>query len=139
MQQFALRIVKEIKEQESSTLIIGDITMRGKIVFALLGACVLFLTACVGEMTPTNSTRGESGTPTVISSVSPSSTRVEVMVDRANIRAEATVKSEKIATLTKGTLLDKFGAEGDWIRVSLPDGRKGWIYKPLIREIVSSE
>ncbi len=114
--------------------------MRGKIkVVVLLGVCGLLLTACIGEMTPTDATSQKSGTPKVTSKASSRADQVEIVVDRANIRAGASAKSKKIATLSRGALLDKFAVKGNWIKVSLPDGRQGWVYKTLTREVESSK
>ena len=110
--------------------------MRGKIkVIVLLGACGLLLTACIGEMTPTGAASQKSGTPKVTSKAPPTFGQVQIVVDRANVRAGASAKSKKIATITRGALLDKFAVKGNWIKVSLPDGRQGWIYKTLTRDI----
>lgn len=55
-----------------------------------------------------------------------------VTTERANLRAEPDTRGKKILTLKKGARLKKISDSGDWIKVELPSGEKGWVHKELL-------
>ena len=59
-------------------------------------------------------------------------TEVMTTASRANIREQPTVKSRKIVTLKKNTVVTKLGVKGNWVRVKLTSGKVGWIYHTLV-------
>jgi hypothetical protein len=58
---------------------------------------------------------------------------VRVTAERVNLRATASTDSQILTTVTKGTLLEMVGREGDWYRVVLPDGSgaAGYIHSAI--------
>lgn len=53
-------------------------------------------------------------------------------IKNSNIRSAPTIKSQIIATIERGTQIEKIGESGDWFEVRLPSGETGHIYKPLV-------
>lgn len=59
-----------------------------------------------------------------------------VVANLANIRAQPGTHSAKLGGFEKNTLLYMEGKTHGWFRVSLPDGRKGFIHEDLAKRIV---
>ena len=59
-----------------------------------------------------------------------------LIVDRSrvNVRADATVQSERIAVLLQGDEVERLGQKDEWAEVRLPDGRRGWVNSTLVQE-----
>ncbi len=55
---------------------------------------------------------------------------------QVNIRADATVQASRIAVLAQDVEVEALGRKDEWFRISLPDGREGWVHSRLVREIV---
>jgi hypothetical protein len=60
---------------------------------------------------------------------------VEIKVDLANIRAEATTASQVLVTLPRGTRLEKLAQASDWVNVRLASGDEGFIARKLVQEV----
>ena len=58
-----------------------------------------------------------------------------VIVNRANVRIAPTISSNIIDSLQYGDEVIAIGEKGKWQQVKLPDGRIGWIYKPLLKKV----
>ncbi len=66
----------------------------------------------------------------------PAPTAVYVItLKNANVRSEPDLKSKILATLKKGTKVEKIGQTGDWVHVKLPSGKTGWIFHELVKEV----
>jgi tetratricopeptide (TPR) repeat protein/SH3-like domain-containing protein len=52
------------------------------------------------------------------------------------IRAAASTSAPAVTMVPKGTELTKLRQQGNWLEVSLPNGKSGWIWKKLVREKV---
>ena len=50
------------------------------------------------------------------------------------IRAAASTAAPALAQVSKGTELTKLRQQGNWLEVSLPNGKSGWIWKKLVRD-----
>ena len=50
------------------------------------------------------------------------------------IRAAASTAAPALAQVSKGTELTRLRQQGNWLEVSLPDGKSGWIWKKLVRD-----
>jgi len=59
-----------------------------------------------------------------------------LVIDRAqvNVRADATVQSERIAVLRQGAEVEQLDSKDEWRRIRLSDGREGWVHSVLVRE-----
>ena len=55
---------------------------------------------------------------------------------QVNIRADATVQASRVAVLAQDVEVEALGRKDEWFRISLPDGREGWVHSRLVREIV---
>mgnify|MGYP001207032535 FL=1 len=55
---------------------------------------------------------------------------------QVNVRADATVQASRIAVLAQDVEVEALGRKDEWFRISLPDGREGWVHSRLVREIV---
>ena len=55
-----------------------------------------------------------------------------VAARRANIRSLPSTRGKVIGSFSKNTFLEIEGKTKNWVRISLPDGRKGFIYENLI-------
>lgn len=53
--------------------------------------------------------------------------------DQVNIRADATVQSNRIAVLTRGDEVEELTRHSEWVQVRLPDGRSGWVHSQLVQ------
>ncbi len=64
----------------------------------------------------------------------PSSSRllVHTISDSACLRSKPGTYSPKIAVLPAGTTGKKLARKGNWLKIALPDGRCGYVYRPLI-------
>jgi SH3-like domain-containing protein len=49
-----------------------------------------------------------------------------------NMRSKPDVKSDIVATVDRGVVLEKIGIQGDWIEVRHSSGVTGWIYGKLL-------
>jgi len=58
-----------------------------------------------------------------------------ITLKNANVRTEPDLKSKIIATLKKGTKVEKIGQTGDWVHVKLSSGKTGWIFHELVKEV----
>ena len=58
-----------------------------------------------------------------------------ITIKNSNIRTKPTTKSQIIATIRKGTKIEKISELTDWFEVKLPSGETGHIYKPLVIEV----
>jgi hypothetical protein len=58
-----------------------------------------------------------------------------VVNKKANLRAEANIKSRLLGTLKEGENLEILGRSGDWFRVKSASGLTGWIFKTLVRTV----
>lgn len=66
----------------------------------------------------------------------PAPTAVYVItLKNANVRSEPDLKSKIMATLKKGTKVEKIGQTGDWVHVKLSSGKTGWIFHELVKEV----
>ena len=54
--------------------------------------------------------------------------------DKVNIRADATVQSQRIAVLQRGVEMEELDRKDEWVKVRLPDGRDGWVHSALVQE-----
>lgn len=54
------------------------------------------------------------------------------LAKRSNIRKSPGSRSKLIATVDPGTSVVATGHKGYWIKVTLPDGRSGWVYYSLL-------
>ena len=54
-----------------------------------------------------------------------------ITLKNSNIRTKPTTKSQIIATIKKGTRIEKIGESRDWFKIRLPSGEIGHVYKPL--------
>ena len=50
------------------------------------------------------------------------------------IRAAASTAAPALAQVSKGTELTQLRQQGNWLEVSLPNGKSGWIWKKLVRD-----
>lgn len=55
-----------------------------------------------------------------------------VKVKLANMRSEPTTRSRVIAKLAYGDVLKTLERSGDWIKLQGPNGRRGWVSRPLL-------
>ena len=55
---------------------------------------------------------------------------------KVNVRADATVQSSKVMTLSKDVEVEALGRKDEWFRIRLPDGNEGWVHSRLVQEIV---
>ena len=58
--------------------------------------------------------------------------RYLITLKNSNIRTAPNTKSQIIATIKKGTKLEKISESADWFEVRLPSGETGYVYKPLV-------
>ncbi len=66
----------------------------------------------------------------------------EVTVSLLNVRSGPGINTDKLCTVSLGTRLNIIDQSGDWYRVSLNDGRTGWVsgsMTKLIQELEESE
>lgn len=54
--------------------------------------------------------------------------------DKVNIRADATVQSQRITVLQRGVEMEELDRKDEWVEVRLPDGRAGWVHSALVQE-----
>lgn len=60
-------------------------------------------------------------------------TPIVVTAERANVRAKATTKSNRVAGLVKGDQVIEFSREGDWVHIGIPEqGIVAWIHHSLV-------
>lgn len=50
------------------------------------------------------------------------------------MRAAASTSAPALTMVSKGTELTKLREQGNWLEVSLPNGKSGWIWKKLVRD-----
>ena len=63
---------------------------------------------------------------------------VEIKVPAGNVRAAASMDSKVLATLPRGTKLEKIADASGWVRVRLSDGTEGFITPRLVQEVKAS-
>ncbi|TKB26210.1 SH3 domain-containing protein [Desulfopila sp. IMCC35006] len=54
------------------------------------------------------------------------------LAKRSNIRKEPSERGKVLGTLTPGTPVTASGSQGDWIKVMINNGQKGWIHYSLL-------
>ncbi|MDN5347250.1 MAG: N-acetylmuramoyl-L-alanine amidase [Clostridia bacterium] len=65
----------------------------------------------------------------------PSASRVQIAGDWVNIRSGPGLGYEVIVTLPRGTVLGVTGLAPGWYKVSLPEGKSGWVAAGLVKVI----
>ncbi len=87
-----------------------------------------------GETPRPAPTAGSAGATVASHYISFPQVKVMHTIKRANVRSGPGTGNSVITTLDPGVSLKALGREGNWYEVTLPDGRIGWIYGPLISE-----
>jgi SH3-like domain-containing protein len=61
-----------------------------------------------------------------------------LVIDRVqvNVRADATVQSERIGVLRQGEVVEQLAEKDEWYRIRLPDGREGWLHADLVQQLL---
>ena len=54
------------------------------------------------------------------------------LLKKSNLRESPGVKQKILVTLDKGTLVTGYSRKGNWVKVSTPEGRTGWLFQSLI-------
>jgi SH3 domain-containing protein/putative zinc finger protein len=57
----------------------------------------------------------------------PSHRSLRITVPEAVVRAQPSSRTDIVATLSRGTMLEVTSLEKDWYRVTLPSGAEGWV------------
>ena len=52
---------------------------------------------------------------------------LRVTLPHADVRSQPSTHADIVATLSRGTVLQISGEEREWLRVSLDNGKEGWI------------
>jgi hypothetical protein len=60
-------------------------------------------------------------------------TRAVVKVSRLNVRQAPNRRARLLFTLERGRQVVVVGESGDWIEIKLKSGRRGWVYRPLVK------
>lgn len=60
---------------------------------------------------------------------------VQVTVDNLNVRTGPSLQDTVITTLPKQTVLPVVNTQNDWVQVTLPDGRSGWVANWLVTSV----
>jgi uncharacterized protein YgiM (DUF1202 family)/tetratricopeptide (TPR) repeat protein len=63
-------------------------------------------------------------------------TAVTMARPQVNIRADATVRSARIAVLRDGDQVELLGRKDEWLQIRLADGRPGWVHSELARAVL---
>jgi uncharacterized protein YgiM (DUF1202 family) len=71
--------------------------------------------------------------PETLKTEKPAVTYLITTKNGCNIRSEPKEKSKRITTLNRGEKLQKIGQLENWYNIILPSGKKGWIYKDLVK------
>lgn len=64
---------------------------------------------------------------------------VVVKASAANIKEGPSIQSATLITVRQGTMLEKVGEEGSWVKVKLESGEMGWIYGDLVEQSLTSQ
>ena len=64
----------------------------------------------------------------------PAQRYVLVTVGKLNVREKPTTRAATVGRVRKGERLVVLGADGEWLQVTLHDGKTGWIHGSYVRE-----
>jgi len=92
---------------------------------------VFFVLAAVAGMYGYNRYHDKAGDFLATSSLKARSKSVEITAASANIRIEPAKEAKIIAKASKGFKLTVIAEEANWFKVSLENGKNGWIHKSL--------
>ena len=58
-----------------------------------------------------------------------------VFSSQVEVRNEPTVRGEAVFILHEGTKVQVLDREGDWARISIADGKDGWLLHSAVKEL----
>ncbi|MCQ0987558.1 phage tail tip lysozyme [Jiella marina] len=70
--------------------------------------------------------------PTVINSDVPVSGKGTVTASTLNLRSEPKMSGRDIGDIPRGTTVDIFGSDGDWLKIKTPAGYEGWVARRYV-------